>query len=512
MTPELNIQPGGHHPRRQEGAGHADRGLLGGGRRPVRPGLDRLQEVVSRLAGDACRVPRQPRPERGESRAGHPDRECHRLDRVAARRAATRSSCSTAVAFSEDGILALGPAAGRSRPTSSSTRQAASSAPGFRDGHVHSIAGRIRDAAGAGARPRDAAGSRGRCRGVGREPSRCRVGSRRGLRPHPGARRASSSPSGSTSTCPDRPVVLRATDYHTVWVNSEALRRAGYTASTPQPHDGEIVRDADGESRPERCASGAHGGLSTRCMPPMTEEQGLAALGRRVGELLVGRARPGSRTPGSSRATSTSGSRPRRPASSPSVPTSACGATRTAGATSWRTSSRPGSASPLAAPGRLTATTVKFFADGVIESGTGAMLEPYCDCPHSTGLPNWDPRELNAAVAAVDALGFSPHIHAIGDAAARMALDAIEHANAVNGATGPSGGDRAHADRRSRRHRPVRRAGHHRQLRAVLGEVRLLADRAHRPAARQGAHGPPVPDPDDPGRPAPRSRSGATGR
>jgi predicted amidohydrolase YtcJ len=39
-----------------------------------------------------------------------------------------------------------------------------------------------------------------------------------------------------------------------------------------------------------------------------------------------------------------------------------------------------------------------------------------------------------AAVAAVDALGFSPHIHAIGDAAIRNALDAIEYANAVNGA------------------------------------------------------------------------------
>ena len=40
---------------------------------------------------------------------------------------------------------------------------------------------------------------------------------------------------------PDRPVVLRATDYHTVWVNSEALRRASYGVGVAQPHDGEIV-------------------------------------------------------------------------------------------------------------------------------------------------------------------------------------------------------------------------------------------------------------------------------
>src|SRR5690606_7999096 len=45
---------------------------------------------------------------------------------------------------------------------------------------------------------------------------------------------------------PDRPVVLRAYDYHTVWVTSEALRRAGITADTPDPDGGTIVRRADG--------------------------------------------------------------------------------------------------------------------------------------------------------------------------------------------------------------------------------------------------------------------------
>lgn len=45
---------------------------------------------------------------------------------------------------------------------------------------------------------------------------------------------------------PDRPVVLRAWDYHTMWVNSVALQRAGITADTPEP----VPRWA-------RCASGA---------------------------------------------------------------------------------------------------------------------------------------------------------------------------------------------------------------------------------------------------------------
>src|SRR5690242_13208995 len=45
---------------------------------------------------------------------------------------------------------------------------------------------------------------------------------------------------------PDRPVVLRAWDYHTVWCNSVALQRAGITADTPEPELGEIPRREDG--------------------------------------------------------------------------------------------------------------------------------------------------------------------------------------------------------------------------------------------------------------------------
>ena len=44
----------------------------------------------------------------------------------------------------------------------------------------------------------------------------------------------------------DRPVVLNAWDYHTVWVNSEALRRAGISSETPEPELGRIIRRPDG--------------------------------------------------------------------------------------------------------------------------------------------------------------------------------------------------------------------------------------------------------------------------
>ena len=111
--------------------------------------------------------------------------------------------------------------------------------------------------------------------------------------------------------------------------------------------------------------------------------------------------------------------------------------------------------------GWVTANTVKFFADGVIESGTGFLLEPYDDCTpdtvHRCGLPNWSPEGLQEAVRAFDADGFQIHIHAIGDAGVRMSLDAIEHAQRIERPARPPSGDRSHPARAPRRLGPVRR-------------------------------------------------------
>jgi predicted amidohydrolase YtcJ len=79
----------------------------------------------------------------------------------------------------------------------------------------------------------------------------------------------------------------------------------------------------------------------------------------------------------------------------------------------------------------LTARTVKFFVDGVVESATAEMIAPYVDT-HDHGMPNWSREELLLAVAHFDALGFQTHLHAIGDRAVRHALDSIEHATTVN--------------------------------------------------------------------------------
>jgi predicted amidohydrolase YtcJ len=81
----------------------------------------------------------------------------------------------------------------------------------------------------------------------------------------------------------------------------------------------------------------------------------------------------------------------------------------------------------------VSARTIKFFADGIIEAGSAALLEPYADAPDTCGLPVWEPAELAEAVAAFDAYGFQAHVHAIGDAGVRAALDAFAHAERQNG-------------------------------------------------------------------------------
>lgn len=74
----------------------------------------------------------------------------------------------------------------------------------------------------------------------------------------------------------------------------------------------------------------------------------------------------------------------------------------------------------------LTANTVKFFADGVFGSGTAAVLEPYLDISNSHGEPLWTSIELTKAALAAAEQNFQLHIHAIGDAGVRQALDVIE--------------------------------------------------------------------------------------
>ena len=71
---------------------------------------------------------------------------------------------------------------------------------------------------------------------------------------------------------------------------------------------------------------------------------------------------------------------------------------------------------------------MKSFADGTLGSRTAWMLEPYTDAPRTVGLAMEHTLrgELASWIRAVQALGLSPSVHAIGDRAARVLLDACD--------------------------------------------------------------------------------------
>jgi predicted amidohydrolase YtcJ len=82
---------------------------------------------------------------------------------------------------------------------------------------------------------------------------------------------------------------------------------------------------------------------------------------------------------------------------------------------------------------KLTSNRVKVFVDGVIESGTAAMLNDYADKPGLRGDPIFDAATFAEAAVEIDRRGMQISVHAIGDAAVRITLDGYEAARRANG-------------------------------------------------------------------------------
>ncbi len=228
---------------------------------------------------------------------------------------------------------------------------------------------------------------------------------------------------------PGRPVALRSRDYHAVWCNSVALHRAGITADTPEPRLGRIPRRPDGS--PLGTLLEWHAcDLVLDLVPQRSTEDLVAALeeaGRVYAAVGVTWVQDAWVEPALVDAYLLAVEQERL--------LFRADLAQRADPDRWR-EQLPSFAEQRERCQRfgrdlVTARTVKFFADGVIETGTASMLEPYVDV-HSHGMPVWSPAELAEAVTAFDAQRFQIHVHAIGDAAVRAALDAVEEARAAN--------------------------------------------------------------------------------
>lgn len=226
---------------------------------------------------------------------------------------------------------------------------------------------------------------------------------------------------------PDRPACMRCYDGHTTWVNTLALKAAGITKATPDPRGGVIVRDpATGE--PTGVLKEAAQPLVSRILPQPTRDERLQAI-----RDAIAKAHQFGVTSAQDAGTDMDelelydelvrkGELRLRLYNALSIDPPFTEADADRLDAFWR--SRPNDA-------LIKTGAVKLMLDGVIESHTALMLEPYTNRP-TTGLPEMDVPTLNGIVAMMDRRGWQVLIHAIGDAAVRQSLDAFEHAAAVN--------------------------------------------------------------------------------
>lgn len=227
---------------------------------------------------------------------------------------------------------------------------------------------------------------------------------------------------------PNRPVFLEGYDGHTYWANSKALAMAGIARETPNPPNGIIVRDAQTGEATGALKEAAER-LVAKVIPKPTRAENLLAL--RAGMKWANEH-------GLTRVHS---------AGQDFESLGLFDEMRHRGDLSLRMYIAYFLNPPLLRPQDIDAIeaarkkfhdewidagAVKFMVDGVIESHTAAMLEPYSDDPSLKGKPFWEPANYNSAVAELDKRGLQLFTHAIGDYGVRMALDGYENAAQQN--------------------------------------------------------------------------------
>ena len=218
----------------------------------------------------------------------------------------------------------------------------------------------------------------------------------------------------------DNPVAVNRLDGHMTLANSQALRAAGIDRETKDPFGGTIVRDAKGE--PTGILKDNAQDLLYTVLPEPSREMNVRAAKAALAH-----------------AASLGVTSVQDNSSIDALPTyeqiRAEGGL-TARLNVWRPA---GAMKPLIAAGVRSGLgddwirigAIKILSDGSMGAGTAAFFEPYADEPTTSGLLLYPVEELNRMIDEADAAGFQLAVHAIGDRANALVLDAFEKSAAA---------------------------------------------------------------------------------
>lgn len=224
----------------------------------------------------------------------------------------------------------------------------------------------------------------------------------------------------------DIPIVLRAHDGHTLWVNSKALEVNGITSQTAVPSGGVIEKDPVSG---ELWGTLKEWAMWLIALPEYSLEQyidAMAAFQKKMHRFGITAVLCMASLPFQSIF-------------------KACAELQTRGQLELRfrgamtVNARDGLKEQLDAVSELQARyltpdlkviAAKFFTDGVIEGGTSFLLEPYSlKAGKGAGYYGdflWDMDKLKQAFYAANQAGLQIHVHSTGDASTRRVLDALE--------------------------------------------------------------------------------------
>lgn len=230
----------------------------------------------------------------------------------------------------------------------------------------------------------------------------------------------------------DRPMLLRASDGHSVAVNTVALKMANITAATSAPPSGVIERDEYGE--PSGTFRESAMALVEQVVPQLTEQERLNVMRtaidaiNKAGITSVFDAWVGAPDIVAYRTLEAQNELSIRVRAALAYGHGDLFAVDTPFVYEQQLKDREALSGD-----RFTLAAVKLFIDGVLEGETAALVSPYLHKSGYRGELTYPQAELNKIVANLANNDLQVYTHAVGDGGVRVILNAFEFAEQAHG-------------------------------------------------------------------------------